>query len=241
MQQNLKILAIVPAYNEEESIVKVINDIKNFNENWDVLIINDGSRDNTSEIARSTGRAIVIDLVTNLGIGGAVQTGFKYARNKNYDIAFQFDGDGQHIASEANKIVQDVAEGKSDVCIGSRFVEKREGWKSSFLRRMGIYTFKFLNSMLIGQKVTDNTSGLRAYNKEAIEFLSFYYPMDYPEPEAVILLGRNNFRIKEIYTEMLERFGGVSSINITKGAYYMIKVSLAIIITALRPVTRKTK
>lgn len=235
MNKITKILAIVPAYNEEESIAKVIEDLKNFNNNWDVLIINDGSKDRTSEVARATKQAIVIDLVNNLGIGGAVQTGFKYAAKKGYDIAFQFDGDGQHIAAEASKCVELVASGESDVAIGSRFVKRHKGWKSSYLRRFGIFIFQVLNSILIGQKVTDNTSGLRAYGKEAINFLANDYPMDYPEPEAVILLGKNGFKIKEVFTKMQARLGGTTSISIRKGAYYMIKVILAILITSIKP------
>lgn len=238
MSSTLKILAIVPAFNEEESITKVIEDLHSFNNSWDILIVNDGSTDKTSKVAKTTQKAIVLDLVNNLGIGGAVQTGFKYAARYDYDIAFQFDGDGQHIASEAAKCVEIISSGKADLAIGSRFIKKHTGWKSSPIRRFGIIIFQVLNSILIGQKVTDNTSGLRAYSKEAIHFLANNYPLDYPEPEAVILLGRNGFKIKEVFTNMKARYGGTSSISLRKGVYYMIKVILSILISSIKPKIR---
>lgn len=231
----MKILAIVPAYNEENSIAGVIEDIKNENAQLDIVIINDGSKDKTKEVAESTKKAFVVNLVSNLGIGGAVQTGFKFANDNNYDIAFQFDGDGQHLASEISKIIQPIKNNEADFVIGSRFTENHDGWKSSFLRRIGINFFRMLNSLIIKQKITDNTSGFRAYNKKAIKFLAFNYPQDYPEPENVIMMGKNGFKILEVFTLMQERTGGISSISITGGAYYMIKVTLAIFMTALRP------
>jgi len=231
----VKILAIVPAYNEENSIAGVIEDIKNENAQLDIVIINDGSKDKTKEVAESTKKAFVVNLVSNLGIGGAVQTGFKFANDNNYDIAFQFDGDGQHLASEISKIIQPIKNNEADFVIGSRFTENHDGWKSSFLRRIGINFFRMLNSLIIKQKITDNTSGFRAYNKKAIKFLAFNYPQDYPEPENVIMMGKNGFKILEVFTLMQERTGGISSISITGGAYYMIKVTLAIFMTALRP------
>lgn len=234
-----KILVIVPAYNEEDSITGVIEDLKSFDEGLDVLIINDGSRDKTAEVAKATGKAIVVSLVSNLGIGGAVQTGFKFAHQNDYDIALQFDGDGQHIASEIPKIIEPIISGEAEMCIGSRFVIKHEGWKSSPLRRLGISVFTALNYLLIKQRVTDSTSGFRAYNKEAIGFLAENYPQDYPEPETVVLMGKNDFKIKEIFTEMRERSAGESSISTFDAVYYMIKVVLAVIITSLRPRTRK--
>lgn len=231
----MKILAIVPAYNEENSIVGVIEDLKRENENLDIVIINDGSKDKTKEVAEATGNAFVINLVTNLGIGGAVQTGFKFAYDNGYDIAFQFDGDGQHLASEIPKIIEPIKNNQADFVIGSRFTEDHDGWKSSFLRRVGINFFRMLNSVIIKQKITDNTSGFRAYNKRAIKFLAFNYPQDYPEPENVIMMGKNGYKILEVFTLMRERTGGTSSISLTGGAYYMIKVTLAIFMTALRP------
>lgn len=239
LASEMKILAIVPAYNEEGSIVGVIEDLKSIDTDIDVLIINDGSKDNTADVAKSTGKAIVVSLVSNLGIGGAVQTGFKFAFKNNYDIALQFDGDGQHIASEIPKILNPLLSNEADMCIGSRFVIQHKGWKSSPLRRLGIRVFTALNYLLIKQRVTDSTSGFRAYNKEAIEFLAENYPQDYPEPETVVLMGKNAFRIKEIFTEMRERSAGESSISTFDAVYYMVKVVLAVLITSIRPRTRK--
>lgn len=239
LASEMKILAIVPAYNEEGSIVGVIEDLKSIDTDIDVLIINDGSKDNTADVAKSTGKAIVVSLVSNLGIGGAVQTGFKFAFKNNYDIALQFDGDGQHIASEIPKILNPLLSNEADMCIGSRFVIQHKGWKSSPLRRLGIRVFTALNYLLIKQRVTDSTSGFRAYNKDAIEFLAENYPQDYPEPETVVLMGKNAFRIKEIFTEMRERSAGESSISTFDAVYYMVKVVLAVLITSIRPRTRK--
>ncbi len=237
----MKILVIVPAYNEEDCIDKVIYDLKNTSPNWDVLIINDGSKDNTSTVARATKLAFVIDLVSNLGIGGAVQTGFKYAARHGYDIALQFDGDGQHIATEIPKLIDPIINNEVDVVIGSRFAISHSGWKSSVPRRMGIFVFTILNRILIRQKITDSTSGFRAYNKSALEFLAVNYPMDYPEPEAIILLGKNGYKLKEIHTDMKARETGTSSINYRRAVYYMIKVVLAILMTSIRPKIRKGK
>lgn len=241
MKEKPKILVIVPAFNEEDCIDKVILELKDTNKDWDVLIINDGSKDNTSQVAKSTGKAIVIDLVSNLGIGGAVQTGFKFAQSNNYDICLQFDGDGQHIASEINKLIKPILDKEVDVVIGSRFTITHSGWKSSVPRRMGIFVFRILNYLLIRQRITDSTSGFRAYNKEALRFLAEHYPIDYPEPEAIILLGKNGFKLKEIHSDMRARKTGTSSINYRKAIYYMIKVVLAILMTSIRPKIRKVK
>lgn len=237
----MKILVIVPAYNEEDCIDKVIYDLKNTNPSWDVLIINDGSKDNTSAVARETKLAFVIDLVSNLGIGGAVQTGFKFAARNGYDIALQFDGDGQHIATEIPKLIEPIINNEVDVVIGSRFAVSHYGWKSSIPRRMGIFVFTILNRILIRQKITDSTSGFRAYNKSALDFLAVNYPMDYPEPEAIILLGKNGYKLKEIHADMKARETGTSSINYRRAVYYMIKVVLAILMTSIRPKIRKGK
>jgi glycosyltransferase involved in cell wall biosynthesis len=229
-----KILVIVPAYNEADNIRTVILKLHAENEKWDVLVINDASSDNTSRIARETGNAEVIDLPFNLGIGGCVQTGFRYARYHNYDYALQFDGDGQHSAKEIHKLLEIVINDEADVAIGSRFRRKHNGFKSSSPRRVGIRLFEWFSYLLIRQHITDNTSGFRAYNRKAVRFLADHYPSDYPEPEVVILLGKNGFRMKETFTQMHERKGGVSSIPLTKGPYYMIKVMLAMFMSAIR-------
>lgn len=236
-----KILIIIPAYNEEKSIRNVILSIKQANQNYDCLVINDGSKDNTQAEAESAGQATVVQLPSNLGIGGAVQTGFKYASYKNYDYAIQFDGDGQHIATEIPKLLSPLQAGEVDVCIGSRFVEKTDGFQSTFMRRIGIRVFEIMNRLLIQKRITDSTSGFRAYNKAVIEFLAANYPTDYPEPETIILLGKNDFRIKEVSVEMEERQGGISSISGLKSAHYMIKVILAMLMTAHRHKIRRTQ
>lgn len=228
------ILAIVPAYNEEKNIIRVIDDLKSVDFDLDVLIVNDGSVDNTSQVARSTGKAMVVDLPKNLGIGGAVQTGFKYASRYNYRIAVQFDGDGQHMANEIPKLLDVLANRGANMAIGSRFLEKHEGFRSTFARRIGIRLFMVINSLLIGQRITDNTSGFRAYDRKTIDFLAKHYPVDYPEPEAVILLGKNGFKIEEEFTYMQERQEGGSSISGVKSIYYMVKVMLAVFMTSLR-------
>lgn len=228
-----ELLIIVPAYNEEQVIGLVIKDLRSTNLSLDILVVNDGSTDSTSAEARSTGQALVLDLPKNLGIGGAVQTGFKYATRNDYQMAIQFDGDGQHIAKEIPKLLARLTQDRVNMVIGSRFMEKHAGFRSTFIRRLGIRLFQWLNSLLIGQRITDNTSGFRAYDKRAIEFLAQHYPVDYPEPEAVILLGRNKFKIIEVPTKMQKRLGGKSSFA-GSGDYYMIKVLLSILMTSLR-------
>jgi Glycosyl transferase family 2 len=169
-----------------------------------------------------------------------VQTGFKYALYNNYDYAIQFDGDGQHLASEIPKLLAPLKNNQYDACIGSRFKEKTLGFQSTFMRRFGIKIFEILSKILIQQKITDSTSGFRAYNKECIAFLAANYPTDYPEPETVILLGKNNFKVTEVSVEMVERQGGESSISGLKSAYYMIKVSLSMMMTAQRQMVRRS-
>ncbi len=235
----MKVLIIVPAYNEEKNIVESIENLYNENPEWDIVVINDGSTDKTAQAANSTQKAFIVNLPCNLGIGGAVQTGFVFARNYGYDAAVQYDGDGQHIASEIHKLLELLENGDCDVAIGSRFAYKHDGWKSSFLRRIGIKVFEILNSALIMQRITDNTSGFRAYNRQAIEFVSRIYPTDYPEPEAVILLGKNSFKFKEVPVVMKKRQWGRSSIVGMKSVYYMLKVILAILITSIRKKIRK--
>lgn len=230
----MKILVIVPAYNEEEAISDVIKDLKTNFPEGDILVINDGSKDNTSEVAKENG-VMVVDLPANLGIGGAVQTGLKFALRSGYDIAIQFDGDGQHIASEIPKLIEPIKSNIADAVIGSRFLkESSSDFKSTFGRRIGIKFFEILNTILIKRHITDNTSGFRAYNRYVIEFMADNYPTDYPEPESVILLGRNRFRLIEVPVGMKERSCGKSSIFGFRVIYYMVKVTLSIIMTALR-------
>lgn len=232
----MKICVIVPAYNEQKNIISVLQDIHGANENYVITVINDGSTDGTAHIARKEGTAKVISLPCNLGIGGAVQTGFKYARENNFDIAIQFDGDGQHIAAEIQKLLEPVLQDEADAVIGSRFLHKnQQGFRSTFMRRVGIKIFEMICRVFIGQRISDCTSGFRAYNRKAIEMLAKNYPTDFPEPESVILLKQNNFRIKEVAVEMKERVHGSSSISGLKSIYYMIKVILSMLMAKMRP------
>lgn len=230
----MKTLIIIPVYNEEENIEGVIRSLVNENKSWDILVVNDDSKDNSSAIAKSTNAATVIDLPYNLGIGGGVQTGFKYAKKHEYDFALQFDGDGQHKVEEIQKLFDLVQSGDCDVAIGSRFNKKHNGFKSSPLRRLGIKIFEYYSYLLIHQRITDHTSGFRAFNKRAINFLAENYPSDYPEPEAVVMLGKNGFILKEAFTQMQERQGGISSISLFQGPYYMIKVMISMFMASIR-------
>jgi glycosyltransferase involved in cell wall biosynthesis len=226
-------IAIVPAYNEEAAIAETIANLRREAPELDIVIVNDGSLDATSAAARATGEAVVLDLPCNLGIGGAVQTGFKYADRHGYDVAIQFDADGQHLASEIGALIAPLLADQADVVLGSRFLGVKS-FQSTLARRLGIFCFYLVNSLLIGQAITDNTSGFRAYNRRAIAFLAEHYPTDYPEPEAVILLKKHGFTLQEIPVAMQARQGGSSSIHGLWSLYYMIKVLLAIAVTAMR-------
>ena len=232
----IKIAAIVPAYNEEKAIAAVVDDINALAKaegfNISVVVVNDCSKDATSEIISKL-NCVALNLPVNLGIGGAVQTGFKYAYENGFDYAIQIDGDGQHPASEISKLVNLISENNFDVVIGSRFLSK-EGFQSSAMRRFGINYFKWLNRFLVGVTINDSTSGFRIINKKALEIVSENYPDEYPEPEAIILYSLNKLKIGEVPVTMKERQGGVSSIGRASSIYYMFKVSLAIIYTFIR-------
>jgi glycosyltransferase involved in cell wall biosynthesis len=223
-----KILIIIPAYNESLAIQQVIGEVRSKAAFADIVVIDDGSQDDTYSKARSLGVSIV-SLPVNLGIGGAVQTGFKYAFAHGYDIALQVDGDGQHDPQFAADLIQPILENQADMVIGSRFLHK-QGFQSTFWRRCGIQVFHWLYHCLLRINITDGTSGFRAYNKKTIEFLCRSYPRDFPEPEAVILLAKKGFRIKEIPVLMRARVGSVSSISGFKPLYYMVKVVFSILI-----------
>jgi glycosyltransferase involved in cell wall biosynthesis len=237
---NPKILIIIPAYNEAGSIGPVLRDLGASGPEAEVLVINDGSSDGTSSAVRGFPWVKLIELPVNLGIGGAVQTGFLYALNDGHDIALQFDGDGQHLASEIPKLIAPLLSGEADVSIGSRFLAGPHRYRTTFFRRLGMKLIQYLNTCLIGQRITDNTSGFRAYNRKAIEFLAGNYPDDYPEPEAVVLLGRNGFKLTEVPVAMQPRKYGVSSLAGIIGPYYMMKVLLTLVINAIRPKIRRS-
>jgi glycosyltransferase involved in cell wall biosynthesis len=227
-----RVLAIVPAFNEEAAIAGTIADLRVGHPDLDLVVINDGSDDRTSEVARAQG-ATVVDLPANLGIGGAVQTGFKYAARNGYDVAIQVDADGQHLGDEIGKLLGPVLDGEADVAIGSRFL-LGGGYRSTAARRMGIAIFRLVNWLVLGRTITDSTSGFRAYNKRALAFLAEHYPMDFPEPEAVVLLVKNGFGLVEVPVRMQDRQGGASSIGLGRAAYYMVKVLLAVLVNASR-------
>jgi glycosyltransferase involved in cell wall biosynthesis len=232
-----RILIIVPAYNEEASIRATVKEILAFFPREDVLVVNDGSDDRTTEFARMMG-VNVVDFPLNLGIGGAVQAGFKYAVRRGYKYAVQVDADGQHPADQIAILLHLIRKGEADVVIGSRFSreigEIGSGYIVPFSRLLGMKVFKFLNSLILRQSIQDNTSGFRAYNKSALHYLAKEYPQDYPEPEVVVMLGLSGFRLKEVFVQMRQREIGTSSITPFRAIYYMVKVTLAIFIHTIR-------
>lgn len=228
----MKILIIIPAYNESKNLERLLKSFKSLHIDIDILVINDCSTDDTSEIAKRNG-VNVIDLPCNLGIGGAVQTGYLYARKHQYDIAIQVDGDGQHNPEYIEALINPIISKNANLVIGSRYILK-EGFQSTILRRIGINYFKVLIQILCGKIITDPTSGFRACDSKIIALFASNYPKDYPEPESIVFLLRNNLDILEVPVIMKERVSGQSSIRSFKTIYYMIKVSLAIVIDVLR-------
>lgn len=233
----MKVLIIIPAYNEEENIERVANNLINNYPQYDYVIINDCSKDNTEAVCVRN-KYNYISLPINLGIGGGVQSGYLYAFKNGYDIAVQMDGDGQHNPAYIDKLIEPIIENKYDMVIGSRFIEK-QGFQTSFMRRFGINVIKAVIKMCCGVKITDTTSGFRAVNNKLIKYYSEEYAHDYPEPEAIVAAVLNGYNVGEIPVVMEERTGGVSSINAKRSVYYMIKVSLALILFRLSIVKQK--
>lgn len=227
-----KILVIIPAYNEEESIKNVVERVFEYNENCDVLVVNDGSKDNTLEEALKT-KAIVLDSPNNLGIGGAVQTGYLYANKNNYDYAIQIDGDGQHNPKYIQDMVKILREKKYNMVIGSRFVEKTK-YNQTFFRMLGINITSNIIKMFTGKKIFDTTSGYRAIDSSIIKIFSESYPYDYPEPITTMQIILKGKEVKEIPVEMEQRTTGVSSISPLKSVSYMFKVTLSLILNKFR-------
>lgn len=224
-------LVIVPAYNEERSIARVVENIRNHIVDVDILVVNDGSRDRTARKARESG-ALVINLPYNMGIGSAVQSGFLFAKEKGYHRAIQVDGDGQHPTSEITQLLTALDKG-IDMAIGSRFVQPT-AYRPPFFRAMGIRIFSSLVSLIVGKKVYDTTSGFRALNRRAIVLLTETYPHDYPEVEALITLHRHGLEFVEVPVEMNYRREGKSSISAKAAVYYMLKVTLAIFVAMIK-------
>lgn len=224
----MKCLIIIPAYNEAENIEKVVNNIVENYPQYDYVVVNDGSRDDTEEICMRN-HYHLISLPLNLGIGGAVQTGYRYALKHHYDIAIQIDGDGQHDIAYVEKLIEPIISGEADITIGSRFINK-EGFQSSASRRTGIMFLSSLIYITCFKRVKDVTSGFRAVNNQFIKIYAENYPSDYPEPEAIVAAIMHQGKIKEVPVIMKERTGGSSSINLKRSVYYMIKVTLAILV-----------
>ncbi len=230
----MKVLVIVPAYNEEKSIPGVVRDLRESVPSADVLVVNDGSKDATARVAREMG-VNVLDLPFNLGIGGAVQSGYLYALRNNYDIAVQFDGDGQHIGKEIVELLRPLEAGEADIVVGSRFLVPSE-YKAPIFRSVGIWIFSFVLSRIMTMPVTDSTSGFRAANRSVIEFFARNYPDDYPEVESLVLLHKVKKRVMEVPVVMRERTGGKSSITPLRSIYYMTKVLIAVFIDLMKKV-----
>jgi len=229
----MKTLIIIPAYNEEENIKEVIDGVKKEEPDAKILVIDDGSSDSTASVVKNTKKADIIMLPHNLGIGGAVQTGFKYARKNTYDMVVRVDADGQHRAEEIRDVMQPVVEKKADMVIGSRFLAETGGYPI-LTRRIGQKIIAFFTSLIARQKITDSTSGFRCYNKRATTLLSKYYPTDSPGGEEIIFLQKNAIKIKEVPISIKMREKGKSSITTLDSIFYMIKVVLSIFINVLR-------
>ena len=225
-------VAIVPAYNEEESIGRVVDELRAFDEGLEVLVVDDGSTDGTAEIARARG-ARVVSLPFNLGIGGAVQTGFRYAWEHDFDVAVRVDGDGQHAPAELDAVLAPVLSGEADVVVGSRFIGG-DGYRSSRSRRVGIRLLALSVSALTRQRITDPTSGFQAANRKGIRLFAADYPHDYPEAEAAVMVAKHALRLCEVPVAMRARETGQSSITAVRSVYYMVKVVLAIFVALFR-------
>ncbi|BCJ86414.1 glycosyltransferase family 2 protein [Effusibacillus dendaii] len=229
---NRDTLIIIPAYNEEKSIAQVIRSILRYTPDADIVVVNDGSTDNTAQVAGQAG-AIVLNLPFNVGIGGGMQTGYLYAHEKGYRYAVQIDADGQHDPADLPRLLQHAKNGEADMILGSRYIAKTS-YKSSAMRRVGMIFFSKLVFLLTGQEVKDTTSGYRVVNKNLIDLFSRSYPTDYPEVEVIVFLKRHGYSLLEVPTEMHQRQAGVSSITPFKSVYYIVKVALALIMNVLR-------
>lgn len=227
----MKTLVMIPAYNERDSILQTVADIKEHAPFADYVVINDCSTDGTKELLLAHGIPF-LDLPINLGIGGGIQTGYRYAHENGYDIAVQFDGDGQHDATYLKALIEPIEGAEADMVIGSRFL-KQGGYRSTPLRRVGIRYLSRLIRLLCGANVSDATSGLRAVGRRGISFFVEYYAQDYPEPESILSFARAGGRIIELPVEMRERKNGTSSIGPMRSVYFMIKVSLALLLAGL--------
>jgi len=235
----MRVLVIVPAYNEEQALEPCIEALLREQPDVDVLIVNDGSGDGTERVAAELANACpgvrYVNLPINGGIGTAVQTGIIHAYRNGYDCAIQYDGDGQHEPTSIADLIRAARESQLDLCVGSRFLDDNdESFRSTPLRRVGIRFFSGLISLLCGVRVTDPTSGFRLYGRRALRLLSAYYPDDYPEPEAVFFCAHNGLSVGETSVRMYARVTGITSIRYLRVAYYMVKVTIAILVDRIR-------
>lgn len=234
---NMKILLIIPAYNEEASIVQTIKNVEAFkkkvNFELDYIVINDGSTDDTARLLKEH-KIKSVNLIMNLGIGGAVQSGYRYAKENNYDIAVQFDGDGQHDINSLQYLIQPILENEVSLTVGSRFIgSELSDFQTTFMRRTGIKILSFFIQLVTKKKVYDTTSGYRAVDRDIINYFSERYPIKYPEPESIVHVLKRGYKVKEVSVNMFERTGGESSITPIKSIRYMVDVCSAILISAL--------
>ena len=237
-----RVLLVVPAYNEENSIKATVDSIRSYapagGYELDYIVINDGSTDGTGAVCERE-NIRCLNLVQNLGIGGAVQSGYLYAMERDFDIVVQFDGDGQHDISSLDDLLAPILEGKADFVVGSRFLEGTSSFNSTLMRRVGIRYLSFVIRLICGGRIADATSGYRAANRNAMTYLAKNYPTDYPEPESIVALLKKGFRLTEVQVNMFERTSGKSSINFGKSIYYMFKVSLAMLCTSMQRKERR--
>ncbi|MGM0138970.1 hypothetical protein IGI65_001421 [Enterococcus sp. DIV0755b] len=236
-KMNIKVLLIIPAYNEEESILNTIRKVNDFRDSFsytlDYVVINDGSIDNTEDLLRNE-NINSINLIMNMGIGGAVQTGYRYAKEMDYDIAVQFDGDGQHDINSLENLINPILNQQANLVVGSRFMgDKLADFQTTGMRRFGINIISFFIKLVTGKKIFDTTSGYRAADKSVIQFFSQRYPVKYPEPESIVHILKKKLFVEEVAVNMFERNGGKSSITPLKSIRYMSDVCSSIIISAL--------
>lgn len=229
---NCKICVIIPAYNEEETLPRVIREVRRSAAKADIVVVNDASRDKTAHIARSEGVAL-LDMPINLGIGGAMTAGFNFADREGCEIVLQIDGDGQHDARFIRNVIKPIVSGEADVVIGSRFMGEH-GYTSTAFRLLGIRLFTFLIGLATNRRITDPTSGFRAYNRKALEYVALHYPQDFPEPESIVLMLRRGLKVKEVPVVMRERLGGRSSVRPLKAGYFVASNAIAIAVSVLK-------